>query len=230
MTRNKMSRLVTACGAMVLASMLTAATANAAVITFDNSGMASGNIAYNGTGGPATGTDITFDIVTFESLILDCNDCMLDFVTGNNTFESPALATFDGGGSFVITGTITDPTNGNALVASGVLLSGTFSGPLPGLAITQEGGRVTVTGAGIDEKNADLLAYLGLADTSFVYASTNISATGCDGNLTNGFNCRVVEADVVNTSVEEVPEPGTLALFGLGLLAAGSATRRWTRR
>jgi hypothetical protein len=229
MKRTFVHRLLTALAAIATAVSLSASPANAAVvITFDNSGASGGTIAYGGAGGPATGSGITFDIVTVgANPDLTCVGCVLNFTTGNNTLDTPFVWTWAGGGSFVNTGTILDPSNGNVVVASGVLLSGSFAGPVPAIASVGAGFAITLSGSGIDTKNADLLAYFGLSPNDFIYASTNITGEDCVSIAAgNSFSCGVVEADVTNTQQGAAPEPATLTLFGLGLLGVGSAARR----
>lgn len=222
-------RMIASLAAAALLTLASATSANAdVVITFDNTLSATGTVSYDGAGGALVGNDITFDIVTVENgapVQLDCTGCLLDFTTGANTFESAALATWGAGGSFVINGTITDPSAGNAVVATGVLLSGTFSGLIPASATIGAGNQIRIVGSGIDQKNADLLAYFGYSQDDFIFASTDVTTTNCDANMNNGFNCNVQEADVVNTQAA-VPEPGSLALFGMALLGAGSMVRR----
>jgi hypothetical protein len=226
MKRTLVYRLLTAVATVAMVVTLSASPANAAVIIFDQNGGASGgNLSYDGAGGGAVGTNIVFDTVNVDGTILTCVGCVLNFTTGPNTIDTPFFWTWSGGGSFVITGQIIDPNNGNALVASGVLLSGSFSGPVPAFAAVGAGFAITMNGSGTDTKNADLLAYFGLSPNDFIYASTNITGEDCVSGAGNGFSCGVVTADVTNTE-QPAPEPATLTLFGLGLLGVGTAARR----
>ena len=68
----------------------------------------------------------------------------------------------------------------------------------------------------MDTKNAALLAFFGLpANTNFTFANTEIFM-GPDGTVT--------ESDLTNMA--QVPEPASMALFGLALLGFGAVTRR----
>jgi hypothetical protein len=159
---------------------------------------------------------------------LDCVDCILNFETGANTLETGAVWIWEGGGSFEITGTIMD---GATEVASGILLAGSFDGPVPAFASLGAGPKLTFSGTGFDQKNDDLLAYFGVANNEFIYANSEISAIGCTPGAGFGFSCAVDTADVTNTNIPgggggDVPEPGLLTLFGLGLLGAGRQVGR----
>jgi autotransporter-associated beta strand protein len=200
--------------------------AQAEVITFDQA-VDSGTLAYNGTGGSLIGAAIGIDlIVGSDGLVgtLDCVDCELNFATGANTgTEGPPLWNFNGGGTFTITG---DAYDGATLVASGTLLAGTFTG---NPSVTGGPGLLIAIGFGVDEKNADLLAFYGLSgSTEFTFASTNISASAISVDADGGFTANVNEADVANIS--RVPDAGSaMAFLGLGLLGVETLRRKMIR-
>jgi PEP-CTERM motif len=204
-----------------------------AILTFDQT-TDGGNIAYNGTGGPATGTDVVFDILVAGGTPVNagtygCSGCLLNFTTGANTVESAPVAgirnyQWAGGGSFVLTGTVFDPIT-LLPIASGTLLTGTFTSAagftqvLPGAA----NDILSFTGQGTDTKHPDLLAFFGIApDAAFNYSNfegSGVGTVGGNGSFTGGVN----EADLINTEITNgIPEPGSalLLLLGLGSLAA----------
>ena len=186
--------------------------AQATTITFDNTATATGTISYSGAlGTPMTGAAITFDVITHGATELTCTGCVLTFTTGGSTAESSTDVDFAGGGTFTITGSVFD---GIIPVAAGVLLTGSFVE-----ANAREGasGTIRATGSGFDEKDPALHAFLGHVPGTYVYSTLNVSATGCDGNVENGFTCAVVEADVANDFVA-VPEPASLSLTFLGAM------------
>jgi hypothetical protein len=214
-------------GTLAAGVALLIAPTNAAADTllFDQAGAAGGTVSYAGGAAPATGSGISFTSITYVegASSVACVGCVLTFTTGANTLNVPGVVyTWGGGGSFVITGSV--PLAG--IGAGSTLLSGTFSGPVPAIASMGAGGKLTLSGTGIDSKNSALLQYFGLADSPFIFASTNITAVGCAPDTTTGaFSCTVDEADVTNDN-RAVPEPGLLTLFGLGLLGLGSVARR----
>jgi hypothetical protein len=134
--------------------------AQAATITF--SGGPGGTVVYGGAGGPLTGTAIDITLITGADVptpgVLTC-DCELDFTTGASASEGPPIWTFDGGGTFVISG---DAIDGATTVASGDLLTGTFSVSPTAPTVTGAGVLLVVTGFGVDVKDPALLAFFGL--------------------------------------------------------------------
>jgi hypothetical protein len=205
-----------------LALLMTPPLAVADTLVFDQGGISGGTVSYDGNGGPAVGSGIEFTTITYleGATSTACVGCFLSFSTGANTFESPVLWTWAGGGSFVLTGTV--PAAG--INANTVLLTGTFSGAIP--AIASVGAQFTLTGSGTDSKNGALLSYFGLTGANFIFSESNIVAADCTIDANNGFDCAVNSADLQNSGGERVPEPGLLTLFGLGLLGVGSVARR----
>jgi len=208
----------------------------AALISFDQSGPATGTLTYDGAGGALFGASITFNEVSgtgtplHDGTILNCISCTMSFQTGTNLFESAASYVWDGGGSLTISGQIWD---GGTQIASGVLATGTFE---TANALFSGGGlSATFTGLGVDDKNPDLIAYYGLVNP-FVFAESQLALSssegGCSQNGTTlAFACDVTNADFDNSAVNEppdVPAPATLALLGLGLLGIGAMRKRRT--
>jgi hypothetical protein len=130
---------------------------------------------------------------------------------GSLTFSTGALtsgnlqtgATFAAGGSFVITGSGTDG------VPNGVIFSGTFSSPVSWNLVTLGNGTHNYTlSGGLVSATGQVAATVQLTINTgkgFFNGSTGISSG--DTNLT-------------------VPEPGTLSLFGTGLIGLAGAIRR----
>jgi hypothetical protein len=166
---------------------------------------------------------------------LECVDCILNFETGANAFESSIFWAWGAGGSFVIEGTVLAPDN-SVIVSSSILLAGSFEGPVAASAAVGEGNTIRFSGSGLDQKNDVLLAYLNqlgfdITNNEFIYASTHLVTEGCGAGAGNSIDCDVVTADVANTNVPgggggNVPEPGLLALFGFGLIGVGSVARQ----
>ena len=223
--------------ALALVGVLgTSSKANAAiVIDFENLVFDGGQITSLG-GGNYSGSNIVFDSIFLKdttagpggtSLTLagaQCGasttggiiaeTCKLDFNTLLNTFTltsptglwniGPDLLPYNVDRGAFIPGTI------------GNLLTGSFTafGNVPGPENS------LFAGAGMDTKDADLLAFFGLPLTGFTFANTEIHANA-NGNVT--------EADLINIQnlgVTQVPEPATMLLLGTGLLAAFRARRK----
>ena len=199
-------------GAALAALLLNAAPVDAQVIiTFDQ--VENGGTVTADGGGNFTGSNIIFESIMSGGNSVFCGtqagggqtttNCFLNFSTAANSFVVTAPS-----GLFSSTG---------ALLAGGplTLLTGTFTNSLffPGA----DGISTQFISTGFDTKSEVLLRLLGISGTTAFGFNSNDIFMNASGN--------VVEADVVNTQL--VPEPGLLALFGLGLLGLG---RRMTNR
>jgi hypothetical protein len=164
------------------------------------------------------GTNIIFEYITYDANddgnIDDIAYCGSTFTlpTGTNT---NCYLNFDTStGSFVLS---TDPNAGLysstfSLITgtlSSVVLSGTFT------TAGFDGTGLNFTATGYDTKNQALLDYFGVLATNFTFNNTEILVDSRGG---------IDNADIVNTPA--VPEPGLLALFGLGLLGVGRKLAR----
>jgi hypothetical protein len=208
-----------------------------AILTFDQLADG-GTIAYNGTGGPATGTDVRFDTLVATGTPVNagnyaCIGCLLNYTTGANTMETAPVGgvrqyQWAGGGSFVLTGTVVNPVTLEE-IASGTLLTGTFISAT-GTTIVIAGANndtINFTGQGTDTKHPDLLAFFGITPgTPFNYSNFEGSGSGVVSS-NGGFTGTVDEADLINNEIE-APEPasGLLMLLGIASIAAAGIRRR----
>lgn len=218
--------------ALVATGLLGGITAESAEIKIDQN-IPQGPLAsltYDGAGGPAVGTDIDFNLIIgvdtpFNAgVTLTCVGCQLDFTTGANTGEGPTIWTFASGGSFVLTGTVPAVFGFPGIFVPTALLSGSFTGDPPNLAVGTGSAIFAFNGFGIDIKEPKLVTYFygitpgpGDPPVIFNYSNTEITGTGTVG-LDGSFSVAVKDADISNS----IPEPGSalLLLLGLGSLAA----------
>jgi hypothetical protein len=216
------SSLVAAAALMCIVGMGARADA-ALIIDFDNIVFDGGTVTQ---GDGWTGTGVIFDSIFLKdtSLIdpiagVQCGatntgtaaatpveTCKLNFGTATNTFTVTAPNGLYAIGVDLLPYSM---DRGGLVVDTGTVLTGSFT------SFGGVGGAV-FGATGVDAKNAALLQFFGLAaNTTFVFASTVIY-TGPNGAVT--------EADLTNTA--QVPEPASMALFGLGLIAFGVIIRR----
>jgi hypothetical protein len=205
----------------VLALTMSAAPAKADAIDFN---YLNGTIA-TGAGGVVTGTvNGTVTVSRNGTTVLCCFSIPATltfttgtFVSGNGTTSTPF--TWNAGGS--ITVTTTGGTVNGVSLASSTLFSGSFAGP--------ETAVVNGTTAGLNGMfvlgniNAALAAALKMPAGAYTgIMQNNLSITG----FVNGVPATASLASG-DLTVTPTPEPGTLALFGSGLLGIAGIARRY---
>jgi hypothetical protein len=207
-----------------LLTLLVPALAHAAILKFDDPTIPGGTVSYDGAGGPAVGTDILFqsiqglDTPLNSGVTIACDGCLLDFVTGANVSEGPALWNFGPGGTITLTGAV--PALG--LPAGTLLLSGTFAGTPNEITGGDSFGLFAAVGT--DLKNTTLASFFGLGP-DFTFGTTSIQSTTLVDPATGAFAGTVVNADLNNTQAA-VPAPMTALLVGLGMTGLVVLRRR----
>ena len=200
--------------ALTLVALATTAQAIPSIIFDTTPGGAGGTLTYDGLGGPAVGTGIVFvdiqgvDTPLNTGVVLSCVDCALNFTTGSNTLEGPGLWTWNGGGSFTLTGDVPALGLDDAVLASGVFES---TPNTPGLA--SGGTSALFIALGFDTKDSVLAGFYGLGP-DFRFANTEIALDTFTLGSGGAFSAIPNQADFINAAV---PAPGALMMLGVGL-------------
>ena len=161
-----------------------------AFASFTNFG---GTLSGNSAGLTLSGSTLT----AFGSIMGDLGT--VSFSTGAlTTGNLQQGSTFAGGGTFTITG------NGTNGAPNGPIFTGTFFGPVFWKLFTQTNGTHDYGMSGT------------VTGTYFTGATVNLTTFQLTQNVGAGFFGRAALLDKGATSV--VPEPGSLTLFGTGLL------------
>ncbi|HLK32249.1 MAG TPA: PEP-CTERM sorting domain-containing protein [Terriglobales bacterium] len=191
-------------------------------IDFTIPGFAPGSITYNGGSGPLTGSSIGVSSVTGmggtanSNVLLNCNNCFLNFQTGSLTSQSSGTYTFGSGGTFTLTGTIA----GTGI--SGTLLSGSFASS----TINTIGPFMFDSAFFSTAVNQALTSYYGMPSSPPNYAGgLSVLFTGGPGTAPNSFASTQIFSGNIAASV---PEPASMILLGTVLLACAAIARRRT--
>jgi hypothetical protein len=222
---------------LLIALLLTPALASADTITFTSTNSDDSAWYWAGPGQPLWGSILSGTATvgsTGQSTDISCGaNCWVSWGTGNGSATTTTTVAFDDTGSFIwIYG---NDGSGNPTL----FLDGTFSG----MTLTDNGdGTYTLTSVFSGTLAPELLALLGFSASGPVAVGgtfTSILSGSFDPN-SGGFGwhdpndpstwgqgiLQVTVADDFGSSRSPVPEPGSMALFGTGMLGLAGIVRR----
>ncbi len=197
----------------LLALALPVATwANSTQIVFQNTG---GKMSSNGSTLKLTGSTLT-SFTTLGGTTYTGYLGSVSFTTGSLISGSLGVAgVFAAGGSFTIIG------NGTNGIPTGTLFIGTFSGPVNWVGTFNPAGHgglgnwtYTLSGNVTGKLSNGTTAFGGTVQFTFDVSNSKQFGKGVTVNLNNG------------VTTVTVPEPGTLSLFGTGLIGLAGLVRR----
>ncbi len=197
----------------LLALALPVATwANSTQIVFQNTG---GKMSTNGVTLSLSGSTLT-SFTALGGTTYTGNLGTVSFKTGALVSGNLGVAgVFVAGGSFTIVG------NGTNGIPTGTLFSGTFSGPVNWVGTYNPKGHgglgnwtYTLSGNVTGKLSNGTTAFGGTVQFTFDVPGSKQFAKGRTVNLNNG------------VTTVTVPEPGTLGLFGTGLIGLAGLVRR----
>lgn len=147
------------------------------------------------------------------------------FISGTGTQTNPF--TWGPGGTISVTsGSAAQTVNGTSIAANTMLFSGSFTGNQT--ATFNDSVAVLIGPFVVGSVNSSLLTALGMTGQSGFHGSlsTNLAITAFGTNgLPSAAN--LSSGDLTITGTAPTPEPGTLMLFGSGLLGIAGLTRRY---